>query len=219
MYHPRHVYELAVATALGEGDGNGRGSCVEGKIQEPMGKGRLKIEHRRGCLSRDEGRCHWCCRRNDNMRSGTKCASGVRYVCWGMNVRYLNRSPKQQQQSTAKSENDSPGVSRLLSCLRTSHHSNYNLRLVPWADKGHACDQNSYRDDLRGDSLAAISGQSLGNRLFPSSLGFEDKFHYFPCGAFSALAIRDVVADFFQLLRRVGNGDRQACAFGHGHVG
>jgi hypothetical protein len=41
------------------------------------------------------------------------------------------------------------------------------------------------------------SSQSLGDRLFPSSLGFEDKLHYFPRGAFSAPAIRDVVADFF----------------------
>jgi hypothetical protein len=45
---------------LGEGNGNGRGSGVEGKIQEPMGKGGLKIKHGSGCLSRDEGRCHWC---------------------------------------------------------------------------------------------------------------------------------------------------------------
>src|SRR5271163_2927532 len=89
---PGHVYELAVAAALGEGNGNGRGSCVEGKIQEPVGRGRLKIEHGRGSLSRHEGRRHWCCRRNDHMRGGTQCASGVRYVCRRVNVRYLNRS-------------------------------------------------------------------------------------------------------------------------------
>jgi len=121
---------------LGEGNGNGRGSCVEGKIQEPMGKGRLKIEHGRGCLSRDERRRHWCCRRNDHMRGGAQCASGVRYVCRRVNVCDLHRSAEQQQQSAAKSKDDPPGVSRVLFCLRTRHHSNYSLRLVPRLGSG-----------------------------------------------------------------------------------
>jgi hypothetical protein len=111
---------------LGEGNDNGRGSSVEGKIQEPMGKGGLQIEHERGCLSCDEGRRHGCCRRNDHMRGGTECASGVRHVCRRVNVRDLHRSGENQQQSAAKSKDDPPGVSRVLFCLRTRHHSNYN---------------------------------------------------------------------------------------------
>jgi hypothetical protein len=65
------------------------------------------------------------------MSGGAKSAPGVRYVRTSMNVRDLNGCAKNQKQSTAKSKDDPPGVSRVLFCLRTGHHSNYNVRLVP----------------------------------------------------------------------------------------
>ncbi len=64
------------------------------------------------------------------MRGCTPCASGVRYVCRRMNVRYLNRSAENQQQSAVKSQGDLPGASRVLFDLLIGHHSNYNVRLV-----------------------------------------------------------------------------------------
>jgi len=60
------------------------------------------------------------------MRGGAQGASGVGYVCRRVNVRYLCRSAEYQQQSAAKSEDDPPGVSRVLFCLHTGHHSNYS---------------------------------------------------------------------------------------------
>ncbi len=137
-------------TALGESNVNRRGSRVERKMQEPVCKGRLQIDHRRRRLSRGERRRDWCCRRNDYVRSGTQCASGVRYVCRRVNVRDLNRGPEKQQQRAAKNKGDPPRVSSVLFGLLIVHHSNYN---VPFSEVGRSLGCGQKKNPIRHASM------------------------------------------------------------------
>jgi len=93
------------------------------------------------------------------MRGGTQSASGVRHVCRRVNVRDLHCSAENQQQSAAKSKDDPPGVSRVLFCLRTRHHFNYNRRFSAEAGERLVCDQNSYfRPEPWGPPLPIFPG-------------------------------------------------------------
>jgi hypothetical protein len=47
-----------------------------------------------------------------------------------MNMRNLNRRAKNQQQSAAKSKDEPPRVSRVVSGLLIVHHYNYNVPLL-----------------------------------------------------------------------------------------
>jgi hypothetical protein len=71
------------------------------------------------------------------MGSCTKSAATVGQVCSGMKVRNLNRRAENQQQCTAKSKSNLPGLPHASFCLLMVHHSNYNL---PW-DEGASCGQ------------------------------------------------------------------------------
>ena len=93
---PRGILIIACRTDLGESKGNGRGSGIEGKIQESACEGWLQIDDRRRHLSRREGNGHRSCWRNDYVRGDTKSAPGVRGTCSGMNVRDLNRRAEDQ---------------------------------------------------------------------------------------------------------------------------
>jgi hypothetical protein len=103
-------------------------------------------------------------------------------------VRDLNRRAEDQQQSTAKSEGEPPRVAHVIFGLLIVHHCNYNAPRTLEAGTLPACGQKRTglrkiltvrRLILRMGSLRSC--ECLGNSLFPSSLGLQDKFHYFPC--------------------------------------
>lgn len=121
---------MVAEIALGESNVNGRGSGIERKIQGAARERWLQIGDRRRHLARREGHRDGCCRSNGYVRGGAKSATGVRYVCGGMNVRNLNRRAENQQQGTAKSKGELP-VPHVIFCLLIAHHCYYNLPFTP----------------------------------------------------------------------------------------
>jgi hypothetical protein len=162
--------------ALGESNSNRRGPSVEGEIHISMRKLDLPVDQWRRFLGHSKRDRQRGCGSNHYMRSCAKSTPGVRHICGGMHVRYLNRRAEKQKESATKSNGHPPGRSRVIFRLLKEHHYNYNVR-------------RSFPVECLGDGL--------GNCLFPSSLGLKDKFYDFSRRALAASGLSYVVADCF----------------------
>jgi hypothetical protein len=141
-----------------------------------MRKPDLPIDQGRRALGHSDRDCQRGCGSNHYMRSCAKSTPVVRHIRGGMHVRYLNRRAEKQEERATKSNGDPPRRSRVIFGLHEEHHYNYNAR---------------------GAFFAECLGDGLGNCLFPSSLGLEDKFDHFSCRAIAASGLGYVVADCF----------------------
>jgi len=136
----------------------------------------LPVDQRRRALGHSNRDCQRGCGSNHYMRSCAKSTPGVRHIRGRMHVRYLNRRAENQEECATKSNGDPPGRSRVIFGLLKEHHYNYTVR--------------------RSFSVECL-GDCLGNCLFPTSLGLEDKFYHFSRRALAASGLGYVVADCF----------------------